>query len=90
MITLKDLERLAELLDELGIHYEDGCLYDCNRYGDEIITGHWLTIPKIELETTEISIEDKLWNDGERDDEPSDDYDECGFDPYEGCYTFDC
>ena len=19
-----------------------------------------------------------------------DDYDECGFDPYEGCYTFDC
>ena len=23
-----------------------------------------------------------------RDDEP--DVDECGFDPYEGCYTFDC
>lgn len=19
-----------------------------------------------------------------------DDYDECGFDPYEGCYTYDC
>jgi hypothetical protein len=22
--------------------------------------------------------------------EPYDDYDECGFDPYEGCYTYDC
>ena len=24
------------------------------------------------------------------DDEPDDCYDECGFDPYEGCYTYDC
>ena len=24
----------------------------------------------------------------DRDDEP--DVDECGFDPYEGCYTYDC
>ena len=22
--------------------------------------------------------------------EPYDDQDECGFDPYEGCYTYDC
>lgn len=22
--------------------------------------------------------------------EYEDDYDECGFDPYEGCYTYDC
>lgn len=22
--------------------------------------------------------------------EPEDDYLECGFDPYEGCYTYDC
>lgn len=26
----------------------------------------------------------------EHDDDYEDDYDECGFDPYEGCYTFDC
>ena len=24
------------------------------------------------------------------DDEPADIDDDCGFDPYEGCYTFDC
>ena len=24
------------------------------------------------------------------DDDYEPDYDECGFDPYEGCYTFDC
>lgn len=23
-------------------------------------------------------------------DEPDDSFDECGFDPYEGCYNFDC
>lgn len=26
----------------------------------------------------------------EEEDDFSDDVDECGFDPYEGCYTFDC
>ena len=28
--------------------------------------------------------------DEEEDEEYPDDADECGFDPYEGCYTFDC
>lgn len=28
------------------------------------------------------------WDDYDEDYEP--DYDECGFDPYEGCYTYDC
>ena len=26
----------------------------------------------------------------EDDDEPNDIDDDCGFDPYEGCYTYDC
>lgn len=29
-------------------------------------------------------------DDDEEEDDFSDDVDECGFDPYEGCYTFDC
>lgn len=29
-------------------------------------------------------------NDDTWQDEPAYLYDECGFDPYEGCYTFDC
>ena len=28
--------------------------------------------------------------DGYDDEDYEPDYDECGFDPYEGCYTFDC
>lgn len=28
--------------------------------------------------------------DDDDDDDYEPDYDECGFDPYEGCYTFDC
>lgn len=31
------------------------------------------------------------WETGEiEDDEPYDEFDEVGFDPYSGCYTFDC
>lgn len=31
------------------------------------------------------------WLNGERyDDEPDDIDDDCGFDPYEGCFTWDC
>lgn len=29
---------------------------------------------------------DQVWEE----DEPSDDYLECGFDPYAGCYDYDC
>lgn len=39
-------------------------------------------------ETGEILESSDDWDDYDRDYEP--DYDECGFDPYEGCYTFDC
>lgn len=36
--------------------------------------------------------ENKMWeSDMEEDEEFYEDYeDECGFDPYEGCYTYDC
>lgn len=32
-----------------------------------------------------IAYSDEFYND-----ELESDYDECGFDPYEGCYTYDC
>ena len=40
-----------------------------------------------DTETTEV-LADLASEDEAEDYEP--DYDECGFDPYEGCYTFDC
>lgn len=33
---------------------------------------------------------DKVDDDKDSDDEPADIDDDCGFDPYEGCYTYDC
>lgn len=39
-------------------------------------------------ETGEIIESSDDWDDYDKDYEP--DYDECGFDPYEGCYTYDC
>ena len=33
---------------------------------------------------------EKSFGGGDDDPEIYEDYDECGFDPYEGCYTFDC
>lgn len=39
-------------------------------------------------ETGEILESSDDWDDYDRDYEP--DCDECGFDPYEGCYTWDC
>ena len=40
-----------------------------------------------DTQTTEVLADMEGEDEGE-DYEP--DYDECGFDPYEGCYTFDC
>lgn len=31
-----------------------------------------------------------LWEEVEEDCEPADIDDDCGFDPYEGCFTYDC
>lgn len=39
-------------------------------------------------ETGEIIASSDDYDDYDRDYEP--DYDECGFDPYAGCYTWDC
>lgn len=39
-------------------------------------------------ETGEILESSDDWDDYDRDYEP--DYSECGFDPYAGCYTYDC
>ena len=39
-------------------------------------------------ETGEIIASSDDYDDYDTDYEP--DYDECGFDPYEGCYTWDC
>ena len=42
----------------------------------------------VDGETGEILESSDDWDDYDEDYEP--DYDECGFDPYEGCYTYDC
>jgi hypothetical protein len=39
-------------------------------------------------ETGEVVAYSDDWDEYDEDYEP--DVDECGFDPYEGCYTFDC
>ena len=38
----------------------------------------------------ELAFEEDMGTDPHDDDEWEDLYDECGFDPYEGCYTYDC
>ena len=38
----------------------------------------------------ELAFEDDMASDPYDDSEWEDRYDECGFDPYEGCYTYDC
>ena len=42
----------------------------------------------VDGETGEVLESSDDWDDYDEDYEP--DVDECGFDPYEGCYTYDC
>ena len=42
----------------------------------------------VDGETGEVIQSSDDWDDYDEDYEP--DYDECGFDPYAGCYTYDC
>ena len=42
----------------------------------------------VDGETGEVIASSDDWDDYDSDYEP--DCDECGFDPYEGCYTYDC
>lgn len=42
----------------------------------------------VDGETGEVIESSDDWDDYDEDYEP--DYDECGFDPYAGCYTYDC
>ena len=42
----------------------------------------------VDGETGEVIESSDDWDDYDKDYEP--DADECGFDPYEGCYTYDC
>ena len=42
----------------------------------------------VDGETGEVIESSDDWDDCDEDYEP--DVDECGFDPYEGCYTYDC
>ena len=42
----------------------------------------------VDGETGEVIESSYEWDEGKEDYEP--DVDECGFDPYEGCYTYDC
>lgn len=49
------------------------------------------SIAEAEQRANEVDYGD-VW-DANEEDEPLDEndyYDECGFDPYEGCYTYDC
>lgn len=38
----------------------------------------------------ELAYEEDMETDPHDDADWADRYDECGFDPYEGCYTYDC
>ena len=40
--------------------------------------------------TNEVTCEEFYCDDYDYEDEPLDIDDDCGFDPYEGCYTWDC
>lgn len=55
------------------------CIWDCTTGADDLAL--------IDLDTGEI-----LWNaaDAQEYDEPDDWDSEMGFDPYEGCYSYDC
>ena len=46
------------------------------------------TVHLVDGETGEVIASSDDWDDYDEDYEP--DYDECGFDPYEGCFTWDC
>lgn len=61
--------------------------YEVYRHAEAIadMVGKYASL--VDGETGEVLADN--WDEDE-DTEPSDDYCECGFDPYEGCYTFDC
>lgn len=55
--TYEDFDKIKEFLDAYGINYTDG-----NYYGEaDIIVGHWIKIDA-DIETNEISYEDKIHN----------------------------
>ena len=56
--TYEDWEKIHRFLNEMNIPYDEG-----EFYGDgEIITGHWIHLYPIRIETREISEEDKIYN----------------------------
>ena len=57
-MTIKEFAQLKEMLDNFGVPYEEGNYYSDNG----LILGHWLTIHECDLDTDEITMEDKKYN----------------------------
>lgn len=55
----------------------------------EMLSGRWFVLMSMSVMVDEDE-DDDLDLDDEDDDEYYDDYDECGFNPYMGCYDYDC
>lgn len=64
--------------------------YEAYRHAEAIADMVGECASLVDGETGEILADN--WDEDEESDplEPFDDYCECGFDPYGGCYTFDC
>lgn len=56
--SYKDWEKIRRFFDEMNIPYDEGEYYD----DGEIITGHWIRLAPIRIETQEISEGDKINN----------------------------
>lgn len=56
--SYEDWEKIRRFFDKMDIPYDEG-----EYYGDgDIIIGHWIRLALKEIETREISEEDKIYN----------------------------
>ena len=56
--SYEDWEKIHRFFNEMNIPYDEG-----EFYGDgEKITGHWIDLYPIQIQTREISEEDKMYN----------------------------
>ena len=61
--------------------------YECFEATKTIALATGQTASLVDKETAEVVA---FFDQEEEEEEYYDDYDECGFDPYCGCYTYDC
>lgn len=61
--------------------------YECYEGMEKVALATGKTLSLVDKETAETVA---FFDPNEEEEEYYDDYDECGFDPYCGCYTYDC